>query len=76
MKLYYHKTSGGAEYLTDTFIKWEHNGKKGNEGTVTAKTKVIVRIDGDITKDAELNITGNGLCPACGFGLTRFANKK
>ena len=21
MKLYYHKTDGGAEYLTDTFIK-------------------------------------------------------
>lgn len=54
IKLYYHKTSGGAEYLTDTFIKWEHKGKKGKEGTVTSKTKYIVRIDGDITKDAEL----------------------
>jgi len=32
MTLYYHKTDGGAEYLTDTFIKWEHNGKKGKEG--------------------------------------------
>jgi hypothetical protein len=56
MKLYYHKTDGGAEYLTDTFIKWKHNGKSGKEGTFTDKTKYIVRIDGDITKDAELLI--------------------
>lgn len=58
MKLYYHKTSGGAEYLTDTFIKYTHRitGKKCKEGTVTSETKYIVRIDGDITKDAELNI--------------------
>jgi len=53
MKLYYHKTSGGAEYLTDTFIPWKHNGKSGKEGTITDETKVIVRIDGDITKDVE-----------------------
>jgi len=45
-KLYYHKTSGGAVYLFDTFIKWEHNGKKGKEGTITDKTKFIVRLDG------------------------------
>jgi len=56
MKLYYHKTDGGAEYLMDTFIKWEFNGKKGKEGTINDKTKYIVRIDGDITKDAELTI--------------------
>ena len=56
MELYYHKTDGGAEYLTDTFIKWEHNGKSGKEGTFTDKTKYVVRIDGDITKDAELTI--------------------
>ena len=54
MKLYYHKTDGGAEYLMDTFIKWTHNGKKGKEGTITDKTRYIVRIDGDITKDAEI----------------------
>jgi len=24
MKLYYHKTSGGAEYLTDKFITYTH----------------------------------------------------
>jgi hypothetical protein len=56
MKLYYHKTDGGAEYLTDTYIKWEHNGKKGKGGVCNAKTKYLIRIDGDITKDAELSI--------------------
>ena len=56
MKLYYHKTDGGAEYLVDTYINWSHNGKKGKEGTFTNKTKYIVRIDGDITKDAELTV--------------------
>ena len=59
MKLYYHKTDGGAEYLMNTFLKWEHHGKKGKEGTFTDKTKYIVRIDGDITKDAELSIKEN-----------------
>ena len=56
IKLYYHKTDGGAEYLTDTFIKWSHEGRSGKEGTFTDKTKYVVRIDGDITKDAELTI--------------------
>lgn len=56
MKLYYHKTSGGAEYLTDTYIKWSYKGKKGKEGTFTGKTKYVVRIDGNIEKDAELNV--------------------
>ena len=32
MKLYYHKTDGGAEYLTDRFIPWSHDGKNGKEG--------------------------------------------
>ena len=53
MKLYYHKTDGGAEYLFDTYVKCE-NGHK--EGTINDKTKYIVRIDGDIEKDAELNV--------------------
>lgn len=56
MQLYYHKTSGGAEYLMDTFIPWEHNGKSGKEGVINEHTKYIVRIDGDITKDAELSV--------------------
>lgn len=56
IKLYYHKTDGGAEYLFDTFIAWEHKGSKGKEGAITSQTKYIVRIDGDITKDAELTI--------------------
>lgn len=56
IKLYYHKTDGGAEYLMDTFIPWEYNGKKGKEGVINDKTRYVVRIDGDITKDAELTI--------------------
>lgn len=56
MKLYYHKTDGGAEYLMDTFLPWEHNGKSGREGVFNDETKYIVRIDGDITKDASLTI--------------------
>ena len=51
MQLYYHKTSGGAEYLYDTFILCK-NGDK--EGVINDTTKYVVRIDGDITKDAEL----------------------
>jgi hypothetical protein len=53
MRLYYHKTDGGAEYLTDTFIECE-NGHQ--EGVVNNETKYIVRIDGDIEKDAELSV--------------------
>ena len=56
MKLYYHKTDGGAEYLMDTFIEWSHNGKSGQEGTFNNKTKYVVRIDGDIEKDAEISV--------------------
>lgn len=54
--LYHHKTRGGAEYLFDTFAEWEHDGEKGKEGVLCSKTKYIVRIDGDITKDAVLTI--------------------
>lgn len=45
-KLYHHKTDGGAEYLTDTFIAWKHNGKRGKEGRVTSDTKICIRLDG------------------------------
>ena len=45
-KLYHHKTDGGAEYLTDTFIAWNHNGKSGKEGTITSETKICIRLDG------------------------------
>lgn len=55
INLYFHRTDGGAEYLMDTFIEWEHNGKKGKEGVIKG-AKYIVRIDGDITKDAELTV--------------------
>ncbi len=52
IKLYYHKTDGGAEYLTDTFFELENGHKEG----ILAGAKYVVRIDGDITKDAELLI--------------------
>lgn len=52
MKLYYHKTSGGAEYLTDKFILCANGHKEG----IFNGAKYIVRIDGDITKDAELMV--------------------
>jgi len=55
MQLYYHKTSGGAEYLFDTYIEGD-NGHR--EGAITDETKYVVRIDGDITKDAELTVKG------------------
>ena len=53
MKLYYHKTDGGAEYLFDTYIECLDGHK---EGVINSTTKYVVRIDGDITKDAELLI--------------------
>jgi hypothetical protein len=53
MKLYYHKTSGGAEYLCSSKVK----GTK-NEGSFDSK--YIVRIDGDIKKDAELLVREDG----------------
>lgn len=74
MKLYYHKTNGGAEYLTDKFIKWEHNGKKGKEG-VFKGARFIVRIDGDITKDAELSLE-HYLCPSCGYNIAGLTQKE
>ena len=49
MKLYYHKTDGGAEYLCSSPVKGT------NEGNL-AISKYIVRVDGDITKDGELII--------------------
>jgi len=52
IKLYYHKTDGGAEYLMDAFIECENGHKEG----IFKGAKYIVRIDGDITKDAELTI--------------------
>lgn len=53
MKLYYHKTDGGAEYLIDTFNEYEDGYR---EGRICDQTKYIVRIDGNIREDAELMI--------------------
>jgi len=52
IKLYYHKTDGGAEYLTDKFIPCRNGHKEG----IFEGAKYIVRIDGDITKDVEMTI--------------------
>ena len=51
-RLYYHKTDGGAEYLTD---RWTRNPDGSKEG-VFKNAKIIVRIDGDICKDAEIGL--------------------
>ena len=48
MRLYYHKTDGGAEYLCSESV--------GDTEEGSFNSKYIVRIDGDIKKDAELNI--------------------
>jgi len=48
MRLYYHKTDGGAKYLCSTAVKGTDEG--------SFNSKYIVRIDGDIEKDAELLI--------------------
>ena len=48
MKLYYHKTDGGAEYLCSNNIKGTDEGD--------FNSKYIVRIDGDKEKDCELLI--------------------
>lgn len=58
MNLYYHKTLGGAEYLTDTYIR---TSKGHKEGTFKG-AKYIVRIDGDIKRDAELIIKTTENC--------------
>lgn len=52
IQLYHHKTDGGAEYLTDAFLLCSNGHKEG----IFKGAKFIVRIDGDITKDAELSI--------------------
>ena len=51
-RLYYHKTGGGAEYLTD---RWTRNPDGSKEG-VFKNARIIVRIDGDIRKDAEITL--------------------
>jgi len=48
IKLYYHKTDGGAEYLCSNNIEGTDEG--------SFKSKYIIRIDGDKKKDCELRI--------------------
>lgn len=57
MKLYYHKTDGGAEYLMDTFIECDNGHKEG----IFKDANFVIRIDGDITKDAELMVSDNAI---------------
>lgn len=52
IKLYYHKTSGGAEYLCSNFIQCAKDHKEG----VFEGSEYIVRIDGNIEKDTEITI--------------------
>jgi len=56
MKLYYHKTDGGAEYLTD---KWTRNPDGSKEGAFR-NARYIVRMDGGIQRDAELIVVNEG----------------
>ncbi len=53
MRLYYHKTDGGAEYLCSNNVTGTEEGSLDSE--------YIVRIDGDIEKDAELYIRTEGV---------------
>jgi len=46
MRLYYHKTDGGAEYLCSNAVKGTTEG--------SFDSKYIIRIDGDIEENAEL----------------------
>ena len=48
VKMYYHKTDGGAEYLTDKFVPCPHGSKEG----VFKNAKYIIRLDGE----AELTV--------------------
>ena len=55
VKLYYHKTDGGAEYLTDKYVLCSNGHKEG----IFGGAKYVVRIDGNIEKDAELTVRDN-----------------
>lgn len=48
MQLYYHKTDGGAEYLCSECVPGTDEG--------SLHSKYIVRIDGNIKRDAELMV--------------------
>ena len=49
--LYYHKTDGGAEYLTDKFVICPNGDKEG----VFADATIIVRLDGQAQLTTGLN---------------------
>jgi hypothetical protein len=47
MRLYYHETDGGAKYLCSACVP-------GTDEGSFELSQYIIRIDGDITKDAKL----------------------
>ena len=49
-RLYYHKTDGGGEYLTDRAVQCQDGSMEG----VFEGATIIMRIDGDITRNAEI----------------------
>jgi hypothetical protein len=81
MRLYHHKTDGGAEYLTDKCIDCPDESKEG----VLEGATIIVRIDGDITRDAEISLGGvydaardllaiaNNVVSLAGFGANDYS---
>lgn len=58
-QLYYHKTDGGAEYLTDCRVRNPNGSKEG----IFKNAKIIVRIDGDIRTDATITLTDEFFAP-------------
>jgi len=54
MRLYYHKTDGGAEYLMDKYTVCPNGSKEG----VFEGANIVIRIDGDIGEDAEITMRG------------------
>ncbi len=61
-RLYYHKTDGGAEDLTD---RWARN-PDGRKEIMIENAKIIVRIDPDITQDAEITLADELFTPING----------
>jgi hypothetical protein len=49
-QLYYHKTDGGAEYLTDRWVRNRDGSKEG----VFKNANIIVRLDGCIGQSAKI----------------------
>ncbi len=55
MQLYYHKTAGGAEYYSTTYIETPDGGKEGTS------PGIILRTDGDEIEVFAGNVRAQGL---------------